>query len=260
MKVQGRAERRAHVPTRDGVLLDGDARVRVRPWNGDPRRAFLVVTGGHLDSPDALDADEVRRWLPTLGDAGFVDARTNALAPGPAAAFTAAGFSPIQSLVLLSRPLTGDHRARSGGPRVRSIPRWRALGPQRRLRRRLVACDAAAFPDDWTMDDTALRDALAATTVARIFVHDVGSDVAGFLVAGSSASTGFIQRLAVHPHHRRRGIAAALLSESLAWLADVGCTSVVVNTERGNRGALALYGSHGFVAGGTGLQVLTRSL
>ncbi len=219
-----------------------------------------MVTGGHLDTLDSLEADEIGRWLPTLSDAGFVDVRTNALAPGPASAFTAAGFSPVQSLVLLSRPLTGVHRARTGGPRVTALPRWRVLGPGRRTRDRLVDCDTAAFPDDWAMDDSALRDALAATTVARVFVHARDEDVAGFLIAGSSADSGFIQRLAVHPRHRRRGIAGALLSESLAWLAAVGCTSVVVNTERDNRAALALYGSHGFAAAGTGLQVLARSL
>ena len=257
MKVQGRSDRRRRLLPRDGGLFDGDVRVRVRPWNGDPSRAFLVVTGGHLDTHDVLDADEVRRWLPALVEAGFVDVRTNALAPGPATAFGAAGFAPVQSLLLLSRPLAGAHRACTGGPPVASVPRWRA---GRRLRRRLVACDAASFTDEWTMDDASLDDALAATTVSRVFLHEVDGCVGGFLLAGSTGAIGYIQRLAVEPRCRRRGIAAALLVEATTWLASVGCDTVVVNTERDNAPAVALYGSFGFVADGSGLSVMARSL
>ena len=260
VKVQGRSELRRRLLPRDGELFAGDVRVRVRAWNGDPGRAFLIVTGGHLDTRDVLDADEARRWLPALRGAGFADVRTNALASGPAAAFSAAGFSPIQSLVLLSKPLAGVHRARIDGPRVRSVTRRRVLWSARALRSRLVACDGASFPGEWTMDDASLRDALAATTVARVFIHEVDGDVGGFLLAGSTGDTGYIQRLAVDPRFRRRGIAAALLSESTTWLGSVGCATVVVNTERDNAAALALYGVHGFVAGGTGLSVMARAL
>jgi ribosomal protein S18 acetylase RimI-like enzyme len=260
MQVRGRADDSGCALPRNGELFAGDVRVRVRPWNDDPGRAFLLVTGGHLDTRGILDADEVARWLPALRGAGYVDVRTNALAPGPAAAFSAAGFAPIQSLVLLSRTLDGVLRARSTGAAVAGIPRWRALWPGQRLRTRLVTCDAASFPGEWAMDDASLRDALAATTVARVFTHEVDGTLVGFLLAGSTGDTGYIQRLAVGPPFRRCGVASSLLSESLTWLAAVGCTTVVVNTERDNAAAIALYDSLGFVAEGTGLCVMAREL
>jgi N-acetylglutamate synthase len=52
--------------------------------------------------------------------------------------------------------------------------------------------------------------------------------------------------LVVEPGHRRRGHAAALMTELLEWGAERGATTVWLHVETDNQPALALYGGLGF--------------
>ncbi|MDZ7734336.1 MAG: GNAT family N-acetyltransferase [Acidimicrobiia bacterium] len=56
----------------------------------------------------------------------------------------------------------------------------------------------------------------------------------------SGRPRGYLQRLAVHPDERRRGLGRSLVLDSLTWLRRRGATVVLVNTQEDNHAALAL--------------------
>jgi ribosomal protein S18 acetylase RimI-like enzyme len=76
-------------------------------------------------------------------------------------------------------------------------------------------------------------------------------------VFGWSAERGYLQRLAVHPEHRGRGLAETLISDGLRWLRRRGALTTLVNTQEANERALRLYQRVGFVLEPYGLVVLT---
>lgn len=55
-----------------------------------------------------------------------------------------------------------------------------------------------------------------------------------------------LNRLAVSPEHRRRGLAASLLTRALPALTDRGAAEVFLEVRENNRAAIALYLEHGF--------------
>ena len=55
-----------------------------------------------------------------------------------------------------------------------------------------------------------------------MLVAEAGSQIVGSIIAGWDGWRGSIYRLAVHPDHRRRGLAGRLLSEAEMRLADLG--------------------------------------
>jgi ribosomal protein S18 acetylase RimI-like enzyme len=127
----------------------------------------------------------------------------------------------------------------------------------------VLAVDAVAFPAFWRLDVSGLREALDATPVTRFRVaaHRRGGDnVLAYSVTGLSGNQGYLQRLAVHPDHRRMGLGRALGLDGLRWLRRKAVREAVVNTQLGNDAALALYLSLGFRKEPTQLSVLHRRL
>lgn len=59
-----------------------------------------------------------------------------------------------------------------------------------------------------------------------------------------------ITNIAVATHHRRRGIASALLKEVRRYAQANGIIQVSLEVRAGNDGAIALYEAHGFTEGG----------
>ena len=80
----------------------------------------------------------------------------------------------------------------------------------------------------------------------------------GYAITGIAGRRGYVQRLAVHPDARRRGIGATLLVDGLRWARRRGAREAVVNTDRDNAAARSLYESYGFVELPAGLVVLER--
>jgi ribosomal protein S18 acetylase RimI-like enzyme len=111
-----------------------------------------------------------------------------------------------------------------------------------------------------------LREAIDATSSTRFRVavpsrrHTGGDGVLAYAITGCSENQGYLQRLAVHPDHRRRGLGRALGLDGLRWLRRRGVGGAVVNTQLGNDPALALYLSLGFRRESTELSVLHRRL
>jgi len=84
--------------------------------------------------------------------------------------------------------------------------------------------------------------------------------LSGYALVGRTGHTAYLQRLAVHPTVRRRGIGSGLVSECLAWAYERGATELYVNTEPHNEAALALYRELGFVKVPEQLSVLEREI
>ena len=83
---------------------------------------------------------------------------------------------------------------------------------------------------------------------------------AGHALTGRTGTTGFLQRLAVHPAAQRRGVGSRLVVDALRWLVRSGARDAFVNTQPGNAAARSLYERHGFSIRPDGLDVLRLDL
>lgn len=252
----------------------GGGRIRVGPWHGDDRVAYLAPVG---DGP-APGPSDVRHTLERLTRSGYAEAVTAAIGPLEAHGFVLAGFEVHERLHLLARDL-------------RDLPESPAAALRRARRRdrpRVLAIDGAAFSPFWRLDDAGLEEALSATPSSRFRVAldpdadaapsngdndaDAGPDgetgetgetgdaIVGYAICGRAGRRGFVQRLAVDPTHHGHGLGQALLLDGLGWLRRRGVDRVVVNTQEANGPALALYERLGFRRQPGGLAVLKKSL
>jgi ribosomal protein S18 acetylase RimI-like enzyme len=231
---------------RSEVLRRGSERLRVGPWRGDARVAFVSPLADGLPPTTAM----VRHACAVLHERGYESVLTGALNERERGGFEAAGFEPHEHLHLLAHDL-------------RVVP----AAPPSDLRRArhgdrpgALAIDAAAFPPFWRLDADGLREAIDATPVARFRVAIHGASVVGYSVTGRAGPRGYLQRLAVDPEHHGHGHGAALVVDGLRWLRRRKATQCVVNTQAGNDRALDLYQRLGFVLQPSGLLVLARPL
>lgn len=191
--------------------------------------------------------------------------RTPALADRDALWFIERGFVEVQPLVMLRRD-TGPFVTRADEPALSQLS-WRKLSARRNdaITAKLLLLDEMAFPSPWHLTQESFGRACRATDAHVVVVaanspaprgHD--GEVAGFALVGRTAQSAYLQRLAVHPLNRRRGIAGHLVRESLAWAHATGANDLFVNTEPSNEPALSLYRSLGFVTVPERLRVLER--
>ena len=234
-------------------------RLRVVPWRG--HRDIAQVTP--VPSGPPPDAAAVSRCLRLLAERSVHEVVTGALAPAEQTAFLEAGFTVRERLHLLSRPL--QH--------LPDPPPVRTRRPRRSERAPILALDQRAFDEFWRLDGPGLNDALSATATARLRVvagtpiaptvpavpdpAEHRSRIDGYAVTGRSGTRGYLQRLAVDPRLRGRGIAAALVIDGLRWLRRHGAERAVVNTQEGNEAALRLYYRLDFRPEPEGLAVLS---
>lgn len=206
--------------------------------------------GGPLSGPAG-----VRAAVEVLQSEGYRRVVSPALAPVEQEAYLANGFTVRERLHLLERPVRlADLRPPAGPDGVRTS---RALTQDRP---EVLALDHRAFDDFWQLDEPGLLDALAATPTARFRVALLDDRLVGYAITGRAGRRGYLQRLAVDPDVRRRGIASALVDAGVAWLARHGVRSLLVNTQERNEVALALYERLGFTHKPAGLAVLQLEL
>ena len=218
------------------------------PWRCRQRVALLTPQPG----APVPSLDIVRRCVDTLSARGFAGVVTGALAAVEQRAFLAAGFAEAERLHLLSHDLSGLSATRSPSARLRRArPRDRAA---------VLRVDHRAFPSFWQLDDAGLTDALTATPHARfqVAVDEPTDRVVGYAISGRSGRNGYLQRLAVDPAERGRGLGRWLVTDGLRWLARWRVDQCVVNTQWGNEVALGLYERVGFRRLPEALAVLSK--
>lgn len=230
-----RAAGRRHTTSAGAAVAD------VRPWPHDPTIAHLVV----LDVASTPTVDQiVELTQQTFSDPAIRSIRTSALFPGPRDRFAEAGYTTCERLALLDRPVDRIEPIRRRPDRAGPDVKLSRLG-QRRLAE-AAAIDDAAFPEGWGNTADTLADIIGATPKQRSRMALDGSTPVGFSITGLAGTTGYLQRLAVHPDHHRRGIARLLVDDVLRWLQRRGASTVLVNTGVDNEPALELYRSLGF--------------
>lgn len=208
----------------------------MRQWPNDATVAHLIFVDHQVvPTADALEAaiEHARRK-------GARSIRTSALFPASAEVVVATGFQPIDQLALLRLELDDDLVAglESQRHRVRTLQPW--------MYARAAAVDQAAFGLMWGNDAAGLRDVRRATPVHHARIVRTGRDLVAFALSGAAADSGYLQRIAVSPDERRRGVAHDLVVDSLRWMHGQRRARCLVNTGVDNHAALALYDRFGF--------------
>jgi ribosomal-protein-alanine N-acetyltransferase len=166
--------------------------------------------------------------------------------PDAARIVLAEGFVAIDQLALLqieldplaATPHPSPRPDRSAPHRLRPMRPWH-LSPCSKV-------DRESFGLMWGNTPSSLRDIRNATPFHRSRVVRSDGHIAGFAISGAAADTGYVQRLAIAPDHRRGGLARLLVDDSLAWMRRRSATRALVNTGVDNAPALSLYDSIGF--------------
>jgi ribosomal-protein-alanine acetyltransferase len=79
---------------------------------------------------------------------------------------------------------------------------------------------------------------------------DAGSRVVGYLFGRVAADEAEVLNLAVHPEHRRRGVARTLLDRAMSAFREAGAKTVYLEVRETNHVAQEFYRSYGFQAVG----------
>jgi [ribosomal protein S18]-alanine N-acetyltransferase len=82
-------------------------------------------------------------------------------------------------------------------------------------------------------------------------VARVEGRIAGYICASRLIDEGHILTFAVHPEHRKLGIASALITEMLDHLKDEGCRFIFLEVRASNEAARRMYEKFGFREIGT---------
>jgi hypothetical protein len=86
-----------------------------------------------------------------------------------------------------------------------------------------------------------------ATVRDELFLVAVtGDQVMATVMGGFDGHRGWIYYLAVHPEHRERGVARALMQSAEARLAAMGCPKVNLQVRSSNPGVVAFYQKLGY--------------
>lgn len=120
--------------------------------------------------------------------------------------------------------------------------------------------DRKAFTDFWQFDREALLEAIRSTPRSVIHViRQPSGGLAGFAVTGVGSTIGYLQRVAVDPRWQGQGMGRSLVRCSSRWAKQQGAQALMLNTQRDNPAALALYESEGFTTLHEPLVVLSRA-
>lgn len=210
----------------------------MRAWPGDDTVAHLIFVDHH-QTPTTND---IATAIDHALRKGARAIRTSALFPDAARVVGAEGFTTIDRLALLQIELDpADVRVAqppAASHRLGTMRPWH-LAPCSKI-------DRDSFGLLWGNTPASLRDIRNATPSHHSRIVRSDGELAGFAISGAAADTGYVQRLAIAPDHRRSGRARSLVDDALTWMRRRGASRALVNTGVNNEAALALYRSIGF--------------
>ena len=230
------------------------ARARLGRWPYDDHVAHLVLLDHHMQPSTA----DVAGWIDEAAAKGAHVVRTGALFPNAVPAFLDAGFHVADTLTLLARQLDDAAPRAADRPTIGAPIRLRRLRPN--MLQDAAEIDRRSFSAPWANDSAALADILRATPYHRSRCVSIDGRMVGFSISGRADRSGYVQRLAVDPSARRRGIARHLLADALRWMKRRDISQALVNTGTDNRSALALYEGFGFEQQSGSLVILERAV
>ncbi len=108
----------------------------------------------------------------------------------------------------------------------------------------VMAIERASFQTPWSSG--AFRYELTQNRVAHCTVMRAGVRIVGYLCLWEIGHEVHITNLAVHPEHRGRGVARALLEAMLEGAHRRGVELIFLEVRPTNAEAIGLYGSFGF--------------
>lgn len=113
----------------------------------------------------------------------------------------------------------------------------------------LMEVERLCFATPWS--ETAFRYELEENALARYYAALIDDTVVGYGGMWHVLTEGHITNIAVHPRHRRRGVASKILDTLLLAAIRDNIRDVTLEVRKGNEAAIALYASYGFVVEGT---------
>jgi ribosomal protein S18 acetylase RimI-like enzyme len=81
----------------------------------------------------------------------------------------------------------------------------------------------------------------------NLLVIEEDGQLIGTVMVGYEGHRGWVNYLAVHPDHRRRGVGVVLMDEAEGRLRDLGCAKVNLQVRVENQRATEFYRRHGYV-------------
>ncbi len=194
------------------------------------------------------------------GGAGFLEAAANKmrhlgaasvlsppLPPSAQRLWRTAGFGTLVRLDLLRLDLTGKIPA----------PHHLVALATTAMLDEIVHLDQSAFPPFWALDETGLAEAVEATHRADVLVINSGDGgIAGFAILGYGTALAYLQRVAVAPCWQGHGMGRSLIRAAARKARAAGARRLLLNTQRDNERALALYESEGYERSPEPLELL----
>ncbi|HLV89556.1 MAG TPA: GNAT family N-acetyltransferase [Acidimicrobiia bacterium] len=220
------------------VFRRGWARAEARPWSDSwPGSQVRVVRGNHQFLATVCEHLAGLDATPVHSPAIFASATPM---------WRRAGFEEYESLLVLERALHGGAQTSDERVRVVSEPPWDEI----------VSIDDAAFDGLWRMGRMGLEEALASTRKGVVLVAGPPGAIDGFAIVGAEHGYSYLQRLAVRPEARGRGLGTALVRAAMGWAARAGGHLMVLNTQHDALPARRLYARLGFTETGSLLRVM----
>jgi ribosomal-protein-alanine N-acetyltransferase len=218
-------------------LTSGWAKAVARPWNDDVDAVSLRLERGGVRFLRAC-AQVCTGWSSEV--------LSPATLPTGVRLWKDAGFVEDNRLLLLehdlSHKVTPRHEVEQGG-----------LEPLDEI----LAIDQVCFEPRWRLGRIGLAESVAATGKATVLrIRNSDGTIGGFAICGTSLGTGYLQRLAVSPDSRSRGLGGSLVAASIRWARRAYARVLLVNTQTNNDPAATLYRRFGFADVPGGLLLL----
>jgi mycothiol synthase len=221
---------------------------RVRTHGGvDPRWRGRGI-GRMLLSWQFSRAAEVR--AAQAPDVGWtVGAGAGSADESAARLFRRFGLHPVRYFLEMSAPTAGDRQ-------VRPPEGVRIAGFAAGMRAALHAAHMEAFAGHWGFEPRSIEEWAVRTVDLAVFRGDLsrvaldGGQIAAFLLAyDGQGSSLYIGQVGTRPRWRRRGLATALIADSLTAGTAAGKTTAVLGVDAANpTGAVGVYERLGFTA------------